>query len=122
MRPGSIVRWKSFWLGVLVLVFLGWGWASSRKVQGSLYLTADQKVYAVWSGDGSIHFMVAPYPPEPVDWGFDSTQAWEEEKPWFAPAFEHEWERDALGKLGGHTAVAYWVVVLGFLGGVDEFI
>ncbi|MEK7951680.1 hypothetical protein [Luteolibacter soli] len=29
MRPRPIYRWRSFWLGVLVLCFLGWAWARS---------------------------------------------------------------------------------------------
>jgi hypothetical protein len=29
MKPRPINRWKSFWLGVLILVFLGWAWARS---------------------------------------------------------------------------------------------
>lgn len=29
--PRPIYRWKSFWLGVLVLCFLGWAWADSME-------------------------------------------------------------------------------------------
>ena len=29
MTPRSLLRWKSFWLGVLVLIFLGWAWVRS---------------------------------------------------------------------------------------------
>jgi hypothetical protein len=29
MPPRPIHRWKSFWLGILVIVFLGWAWARS---------------------------------------------------------------------------------------------
>lgn len=29
MPPRPVHRWKSFWLGILVIVFLGWAWARS---------------------------------------------------------------------------------------------
>jgi len=31
MQPRPLYRWKSFWLGVLVLGFLGWAWWISYK-------------------------------------------------------------------------------------------
>lgn len=30
MPPRPLYRWKSFWLGVIVLLFLGWSWRDSR--------------------------------------------------------------------------------------------
>jgi hypothetical protein len=29
MHPRPIYRWTSFWLGVLILLLLGWAWARS---------------------------------------------------------------------------------------------
>jgi len=29
MTPRPLIKWKSFWLGILVLVFLGWAWVRS---------------------------------------------------------------------------------------------
>ena len=31
MKPRPFYRWKSFWLGLCVLVFFGWGWWDSGK-------------------------------------------------------------------------------------------
>lgn len=31
MRARSIYRWKSFWLGILALGFLGWAWVRSME-------------------------------------------------------------------------------------------
>src|SRR6218665_3773821 len=31
MSQRPIYRWKSFWLGMVVLCFLGWAWARSMK-------------------------------------------------------------------------------------------
>lgn len=39
MLPRPIHRWKSFWLGVLILVFLGWAWARSQHhLDGFLWM------------------------------------------------------------------------------------
>ena len=42
MKPRPLIKWKSFWLGILVLGFLGWGW--NRSVSDG------EKVY--WSSSG----------------------------------------------------------------------
>lgn len=31
MHPRPLHRWKSFWLGLLVLIFLGWAWQRSIR-------------------------------------------------------------------------------------------
>ena len=31
MTPRPVIRWKSFWLGILVLGFLGWAWVSTAE-------------------------------------------------------------------------------------------
>lgn len=39
MFPRPLHRWKSFWLGVLVLVFLSWGWGLSQQhLDGFLWM------------------------------------------------------------------------------------
>lgn len=41
MSPRPFLRWKSFWAGILVLVFLGWGWGRSRQhLDGFLWMAA----------------------------------------------------------------------------------
>jgi hypothetical protein len=37
MRQRPVYRWKSFWLGVLVLAFLGWAWV--RSMSWEIYLS-----------------------------------------------------------------------------------
>ena len=47
MIPRPIHRWKSFWLGVLVLAFLGWAWVRSmRHLDGVLWIAAPFAVSA----------------------------------------------------------------------------
>ena len=39
MPPRPLHRWKSFWAGILVLVFLGWAWSRSlRHLDGFLWM------------------------------------------------------------------------------------
>ena len=49
MKPRPLYRWKSFWFGVLIIVFLVWGWIRSSThadylswKQGNLALGAGQ--------------------------------------------------------------------------------
>lgn len=63
MRPRPIYRWKSFWLGLLTLVFMGWAWwdsfsnvtiigcssGSLALIDGTTYLNA----HAQWRGLGN---------------------------------------------------------------------
>ena len=37
MTPRPFYRWKSFWFGLLVLVFLGWVWADSQRHGAVVY-------------------------------------------------------------------------------------
>jgi hypothetical protein len=35
--PRPLIKWKSFWLGILVLVFLGWAWVRSIQHDERVY-------------------------------------------------------------------------------------
>ena len=71
MFPRPFHRWKSFWLGVLVLIFLGWAWVRSihcRDVvswgeahggRGILLSQRDSKVLITWN-TSKIIAVVAP--------------------------------------------------------------
>jgi len=115
MRSRSIVRWKSFWLGILVLVSLVWGWMSTRTEQAMLYCVANEWIYAAASGSGSVNIAIHPQAGMPFEWGFDRTPSLAEDLPWFAPAFENGWIWEGPKGAEGYVAVGYWVVVLGFV-------
>ena len=36
MKPRPFYRWKSLWLGLFVLVFLGWAWVDSYRFETAL--------------------------------------------------------------------------------------
>ncbi|RYD39391.1 MAG: hypothetical protein EOP83_36850, partial [Verrucomicrobiaceae bacterium] len=115
MTPRRIIRWKSFWLGVVVLVFLGWGWVSTRTEQAMLYCVVDGWIYAAASGSGSVSIAIHPQSGMPFEWGFDRMPSPEEDPPLFAPAFENGWIWDGPKGAEGYIALGYWVVVLGFV-------
>lgn len=61
MLPRPLHRWKSFWLGILVLVFLGWAWVRSIHCydavswgeahggRGIILSQRDSKVLITWN-------------------------------------------------------------------------
>ena len=110
VRP--LHRWKSFWLGVLVLGFLGWAWVRSRSwldgflwVSGSNLMTGGQHAGA-------------------VSWAWDSSRL-----PFLDPLFE--WRHEPVSSVGeplipralvwetypgqAQLTVAHWFLMLVFL-------
>ena len=72
MRRRPFYRWKSFWLGVVVLCFLGWAWARSlsrtegvRVVWGMRYYTLQlyDEVVTVEQWDAPAGLGLTPQPP-----------------------------------------------------------
>ena len=56
MQPRPLYRWKSFWLGVLVLGFLGWAWCISYHSRTGAYF----KGYALTQGEGYTLTVLVP--------------------------------------------------------------
>lgn len=58
MTPRPLHRWKSFWLGVLVLTFLGWGWV--RSMVHNEWVMYGSSLGARWlsvgQSDGTVEF------------------------------------------------------------------
>jgi hypothetical protein len=55
MPPRPLYRWKSFWLGVFVVVFLGWAWVRSMKHSDSLrYGSSLGAQWLVLAHDGAV--------------------------------------------------------------------
>ena len=44
MPPRPLHRWKSFWLGILILSFLGWAWTDSMRQESILFWAAPSRV------------------------------------------------------------------------------
>jgi hypothetical protein len=120
MFARRLIRWKSFWLGILVLGVLGWAWIDGVKttracglnvpwgsigvaqVQGRLGAQVQQRP-SKWS------FVVRAYPRRPAGrWLPTST-------------YDATWsgKRGSMGSMDmapyGHLYVAHWLLILLFL-------
>ncbi|MEK7951663.1 hypothetical protein WKV53_14190 [Luteolibacter sp. Y139] len=87
-RP--VYRWKGFWLGVLVVAFLGWVWARSMGRDEGVWIHGVSR----WSHNASVRdgwvvildkdSLVSPRPPFDVAWysqrrgdsAFDAASGW----------------------------------------------
>lgn len=113
MPPRPFHRWKSFWFGILILAFLGWGWVTSMgkgnyvAIQGKLEEVGrlDQSggyISVVWEGDTPIFSLH----PEPIAWMFGREHA-----TWFPKAFKYDSPVDGWRS----AAIAHWCLILIFL-------
>lgn len=59
VSPRSIYRWKSFWLGLLVLIFLGWAWVRSTHRMDSFSYKGStfSRTWAGTHGLGVVHLL-----------------------------------------------------------------
>lgn len=121
MKPRPVHRWKSFWLGVVVLVFLCWAWARSIS-RVDLVGHGDRvskKSWSVSSSGGAIRYLhmdlskaeLYDFSPGPGGWRTGSGQM-QSKGPWFPAAIEAR--RKTKGMPSREVDVAYWLVVLGF--------
>jgi hypothetical protein len=53
MHPRPLYRWKSFWVGMLFLGFLGWAWASTLT-DGFMYVPVKRSSKAFGSYGGIV--------------------------------------------------------------------
>ena len=64
MRPRPLYKWKSFWLGILVLGFMGWAWArSTARMDGVSWGYNDKgDNMELWHAFGGIDFSMGNDP------------------------------------------------------------
>jgi hypothetical protein len=109
MPPRPIRRWKSFWFGIVVLAFLGWGWMRSlHHIDGVLWMTKHFEITAgqgpgglFLNGDGH------PFPLSLCQWIHEPAAPGE---PWFPTAVNGE-TYSAMIQL----TVSHWFLILLFL-------
>ncbi|MEK7951591.1 hypothetical protein [Luteolibacter soli] len=53
MLPRSLYRWKSFWFGLLIILFLAWAWSDSHRHYTAVTCVGKG---ILWSGGGRIGF------------------------------------------------------------------
>ena len=113
MLPRPLHRWKSFWLGVFVVVFLGLAWVRSMGSHSDLFAWA--------SGDGAFEVQLYQHEGEIGLWygsnyvihdrGFRmESEVIDLSGPWFPRFFEIERRPN-----GPSIGIAHWFLILLFL-------
>ena len=113
MKPRRLIRWKSFWFGILVLGFLGWAWARSNEKRdiASFEVGADRWNINSTLGQISSQRFEAEARGNGVHFRTESTEGWAVEIP---AAFKHLVTEHRRGLLTIWN-VAYWFLMLLFL-------
>ena len=113
MTPRPLYRWKSFWLGALVLAFLGWAWIRSMgHVDGAVWIRSGVMV-TVGQAYGGFNFS---WDPSRSPSSLQMFQPFHELNtgdgdPWFPKAVNWEYYEPRIIQV----QVAYWLIILGFL-------
>jgi hypothetical protein len=108
VMPRPVYRWKSFWLGVLVLGFLGWAWAHSfRHFSGGGFRVPGNGSMLLSQSGGTVWLEVRRMPPglTPYNW-----QYWS----WPSPV-KRSFVAPAMKQREDKTGFAHWLVMLLFL-------
>jgi hypothetical protein len=111
MTPRPIYKWKSFTLGVVVLVFLGWAWVRSVQHRDAVtvYFPSAQHSVTLASRAGSCTVAWEELPSTGVTWPVFTTQSSARNTGiWFQEAVE-------IGDMGGGrywAEMAYWFIIL----------
>lgn len=112
MFPRPLHRWKSFWLGLLVLAFLGWGWVRSMNHTDGFFWLPRHFILEAWQSTGQVGFAVNHELPGPTSisnfrWLHEAAPAGE---PWFPRAVVPENYPSEF-----QCSIAHWLLILLFL-------
>jgi len=69
--PRRLIRWKSFWLGILVLGFLGWAWVDSFRHEA----TVAEGTWNVSSATGGVMMFAFGHPVYDFKMEYDPIQS-----------------------------------------------
>jgi hypothetical protein len=112
MLPRPLHRWKSFWLGILVLAFLGCGWLRSMSHTDGFFWLPKHFIFTAHQSTGQLGFAWDySKPASPLSmfqWVHEPISAAGE--PWFPSAVVPEvYDRQF------QFAIAHWFLMLLFL-------
>lgn len=112
MPPRPLHRWKSFWLGIVVLALLGGGWVRSRSYTDGFFWLPQRFTLTAYQSAGQIGFAWDySHPPGPVsifEWIHDPISSASE--PWFPkPVVPEVYDRQF------QFSIAHWFLMLLFL-------
>ena len=106
MNPRPLYRWKSFWLGVLVIAFLGWAWGWSMDRYFGGYLAARPARVGAVAIPGKISLSIRKTETSGIGYFYEKSDGWTPLPP--ALTWSAEWG-------GIKAAFAYWFLILLFL-------
>ena len=116
MSPRPFHRWKSFWLGLLVLIFLGWAWVrSTHHIDDISYkASSSSRTWVVSTGFGALLLgwaddPFAPDGPEVSSYAVDRTWV---TNGWFPKPITLEGDRPEGWQ---SFSIAHWFLILLFL-------
>ncbi len=115
MSSHSLHRWKSFWLGLLVLFFLGWAWVRSiHRIDDISYkASTSSRSWGACTGFGAVLLGWSDDPFAPDGLSFSSYRA--------GPDWVTTWFPEAILLEGGtdeswqNFRIAHWFLILLFL-------
>jgi hypothetical protein len=115
MHPRPLHRWKSFWLGVFVLAFLGWAWVRSvHRIDDISYKASTSSTsWGACTGFGAVLLGWSHDPFAPDGLRFSSART--------NPDWGSIWFPEAIQLDGGRTegwqnfSIAHWFLILLFL-------
>jgi hypothetical protein len=113
MPPRPLHRWKSFWLGVFVVVFLGWAWARSMGIIDGIRWESASAGTLLQADhcDGQILFSYVPSYPVKRSIFELSSQTFSVSGHWFP------WAVNVMNSIPGMhiLGIAHWFLILLFL-------
>lgn len=115
MPPRPFHRWKSFWLGLLVLTFLGWAWVRSmHRIDDSTYKASTSSTsWGACTGFGTVLLGWVHDPFAPDGLRFSSSRAnVERGSTWFPEAILLEGGSDEGWQ---NLSIAHWFLISLFL-------
>ena len=105
--PRPLIKWKSFWLGILVLGFLGWAWVrSSHLAEFMNWKVREDLSLRIAHSGGSLDVWVETTPSDFSPLGLVTSSA-DHPTNWFP-------ER-AVTFSDGLYSFSYWLIILLFL-------
>jgi hypothetical protein len=106
--PRRLIRWKSFWLGILVLCFLTWSWVHSLQQSDGMLGTWGRLYAGVMIYHGAVTFdagLESPAINHPPQVDVSSLSV-----PMAEHVFPPAWEPNLIG-----LGIAHWLLLLLFL-------
>jgi hypothetical protein len=115
MTPRPIYRWKSFWLGFLVLAFLSWAWVRSmHRVDDITYKTSTSSIsWGACTGFGTVllGWLHDPFAPDGLRFSSSRVNV-ERTSTWFPEAILLE---GGAGEGWENFSIGHWFLILLFI-------